>query len=432
MKKAVLIFVSLILVLGLSTAGIALYSYNTTTEEVVPSVRVNIAGQQLSPMGYTWSERLLFGVLEKSFSSEAEQPVTNLGTFEYGTLIGLDSPQGYETHIRLSHDNTLVFDGESGKYTEELTQSEGDYSLYITCERPRSSVDEGYGRFYFQAEFSVLPEPPEPAIFTSATTLMQGDIFAIRLHDIPDGVTPMAETDLGMSNFLQMGEGEWLAAIPIGNTREVGDYAVKVQAGELEWDMSVSVQEFDFPIQQLTIDTSSEQISTASSDAATAEFNNVMFSLFPVADEVMHWEGAFTVPAEGRITTHFGSIRITNGDPSSARSHWGMDIANAEGTPIYAPNNGRVIYADWLDATGYTLVIEHGGGLKTIYFHLSDIFVQVDDMVQKGEHIAAMGTTGYSTGSHLHYEVRIGEQAVSPEFLHEDTAGLYAVLAEPE
>jgi murein DD-endopeptidase MepM/ murein hydrolase activator NlpD len=103
-----------------------------------------------------------------------------------------------------------------------------------------------------------------------------------------------------------------------------------------------------------------------------------------------------------------------------------MDIAAPEGTPVFAPNNGRVVMAERLLNTGNTIVIEHGGGLKSYYFHLSRIDVTPEDRVEKGALIGAVGSTGYSTGPHLHYEMRIGNRPINPSMLFEADAGLYS------
>lgn len=97
-------------------------------------------------------------------------------------------------------------------------------------------------------------------------------------------------------------------------------------------------------------------------------------------------------------------------------SHNGVDIANKVGTPIYAADSGTVILAKGGYNGGYgnTIVIDHGGGKKTRYGHASKLFVRVGDVVAKGENIAAMGSTGRSTGPHLHFEVLINGARYNP------------------
>lgn len=96
--------------------------------------------------------------------------------------------------------------------------------------------------------------------------------------------------------------------------------------------------------------------------------------------------------------------------------HNGLDIGNKVGTPIYAADSGTVILSQGGYNGGYgnTIVIDHGGGKKTRYGHLSKLFVKVGDEVAKGENIGAMGSTGRSTGSHLHFEVLINGARYNP------------------
>lgn len=96
--------------------------------------------------------------------------------------------------------------------------------------------------------------------------------------------------------------------------------------------------------------------------------------------------------------------------------HTGVDIANKVGTPIYAADDGVVIIAQGGYNGGYgnTIVIDHGGGKKTRYGHASKLFVRVGDTVERGENIAAMGSTGRSTGSHLHFEILINGAKYNP------------------
>ncbi|MBM7566439.1 peptidoglycan DD-metalloendopeptidase family protein [Paenibacillus sacheonensis] len=96
--------------------------------------------------------------------------------------------------------------------------------------------------------------------------------------------------------------------------------------------------------------------------------------------------------------------------------HTGMDMAVPKGTPIYAAESGVVIVAQWWSDYGNCVIIDHGGGLWTIYGHIRDggIKVEKGQAVKRGQKIAEVGSTGMSTGNHLHFEVRLNEKAVNP------------------
>ncbi|SET10309.1 M23 family metallopeptidase [Anaerobranca gottschalkii] len=117
-------------------------------------------------------------------------------------------------------------------------------------------------------------------------------------------------------------------------------------------------------------------------------------------------------PTSGRITSPFGNRRhpITGGRDF----HTGIDIANSTGTPIYATAYGRVTVASYRGGWGNLVVIEHGYGYTTYYAHLSRIVVRPNQEVSRGQLIGYMGSTGSSTGPHLHYEVRVRGNPVNP------------------
>ncbi len=94
--------------------------------------------------------------------------------------------------------------------------------------------------------------------------------------------------------------------------------------------------------------------------------------------------------------------------------HTGLDIANKTGTPLYAAEAGTVEVSGWNNGYGYNVVINHGGGVKTRYAHASKLYVKIGDKVDRGEQIAAMGSTGRSTGPHIHFEVVVSGVRQNP------------------
>lgn len=120
----------------------------------------------------------------------------------------------------------------------------------------------------------------------------------------------------------------------------------------------------------------------------------------------------FIWPVEGRISGRFGNQRIYNGTPGSA--HSGMDIAAATGTPVRAPASGLVTFADDLYLTGGTVLIDHGYGISSNFLHLSRRDVAVGDRIERGEVLGAVGSTGRSTGPHLHWGMNWFDTRIDP------------------
>jgi murein DD-endopeptidase MepM/ murein hydrolase activator NlpD len=122
--------------------------------------------------------------------------------------------------------------------------------------------------------------------------------------------------------------------------------------------------------------------------------------------------GRFIWPVVGRITSGFG-YRI-HPIHHTRLNHTGLDISRPNGTPIKAADGGRVVMAGWYGGYGKCIIINHGKGHATLYGHLSRLGVSRGTNVGKGQTIGAVGSTGYSTGAHLHFEVRINGRPVNP------------------
>ena len=131
-----------------------------------------------------------------------------------------------------------------------------------------------------------------------------------------------------------------------------------------------------------------------------------------VGEESPGGPGAFSWPVTGTITSPFGWR--SNPFGGSPEFHQGLDIAAPSGTTVTAAAGGSVIMAQWYGGYGNYILIDHGGGYSTGYGHLSAIYVSNGQTVKRGQAIGAVGSTGASTGPHLHFEVRIDGKPVDP------------------
>ncbi|MDO5610406.1 MAG: peptidoglycan DD-metalloendopeptidase family protein [Pseudomonadota bacterium] len=135
-------------------------------------------------------------------------------------------------------------------------------------------------------------------------------------------------------------------------------------------------------------------------------------------DPRLDWQPPFIRPVEGRTSGRFGRQRVYNGQPGAA--HSGMDIAAATGTPIKAPAAGIITFANAdLYLTGGTVVLDHGFGISSNFLHLSRIDVKPGDHVRQGQVIGAVGSTGRSTGPHLHWGMNWFEIRIDPQTMLE-------------
>jgi murein DD-endopeptidase MepM/ murein hydrolase activator NlpD len=137
-----------------------------------------------------------------------------------------------------------------------------------------------------------------------------------------------------------------------------------------------------------------------------------MAEAFAIVTPERYWQGPFSAPVPGTATSSYGRLTVTNGKP--AGRHQGADFRAAAGTPIKAPNAGRVVIAQNLYFAGNTVILDHGLGVFSLLAHLSSIAVEPGVTVARGDLLGESGATGRVTGPHLHWAVRLGEISVDP------------------
>lgn len=278
---------------------------------------------------------------------------------------------------------------------------------------------------------SSKPEPvpkPEPVtvkgtfftVSVSPGKVDQGDLAVIRVS--PAGSTRLDRVEisgLGLpARFSRMGN-DFVALVGIPYTSKPAKraFTVKAPAGGKEATVSASLEVTSkkFPEERLYV--TKEQNDLLSDPGLDKDQEKVNRAKSSSVGEPL-WTGPFLMPVDGEITTEYGLVRYVN-DADNGR-HSGLDIAAKSGTPVLAANNGRVVLAEKLILTGYTVIIDHGLGLMTSYNHLSRIDIAVGASVKKGQTVGAVGSTGFSMGPHLHWTVSVGTTPTNPRPLLKD------------
>lgn len=175
--------------------------------------------------------------------------------------------------------------------------------------------------------------------------------------------------------------------------------------------LSVLVMKEEYPVQRLTLPSKMVDLDKKTLARVKIESKAVHEAF---AGFVPHplWKGRFVEPVRGKISGRFGSRRVINGQPR--KPHSGEDIAAPEGTPVLAMNDGMVrLTADHF-FSGKGVIVDHGLGLFSMYFHLSSVDVEHGQVVKKGQVIGKVGSTGRATGPHLHWGVRLNGSRVDP------------------
>ena len=174
-------------------------------------------------------------------------------------------------------------------------------------------------------------------------------------------------------------------------------------------------------VQKLTLPTGMVDLSKKRTDQVQKDISTLRDVLAARSRE-RYWEEGFLLPVQGRITTQFGVRRILNGKPRSP--HNGVDIAGKRGTPVKGANSGKVALTGEFYLSGNTVVIDHGWGVSTLYAHLDRIDVREGQEVRRGQILGTVGSTGRSTGPHLHFGAFIRGAKVNPLKLIEATENL--------
>jgi murein DD-endopeptidase MepM/ murein hydrolase activator NlpD len=204
----------------------------------------------------------------------------------------------------------------------------------------------------------------------------------------------------------------WQALVGIDLDRKPGAYRVTVDAGGgLTADETLTVLPKAFPTRRLTVDENFVN-PPASVEARIKRESALLASTYEHSSPERLWTAPFVRPVPQAANSRFGTRSVFNGQPRNA--HGGADFLSPAGTPIHAPNAGRVVVARDLYFSGNTVIIDHGQGVFSMLAHLSAIEVHEGDHVEAGDIVGKVGATGRVTGPHLHWAVRVNDARIDP------------------
>jgi murein DD-endopeptidase MepM/ murein hydrolase activator NlpD len=212
------------------------------------------------------------------------------------------------------------------------------------------------------------------------------------------------------------GGGEYRTLIGVHAKATSGMYPLDLKCVQGDDQVSVRIMlyviEGDFGVEYLTIP--SEKAALLDPALVTAEAERVAV-LTAVTTLPGAWGSAFDLPLAGEpvIADFYGVRRSYDGGPPVSY-HSGIDYAIPEGTAVYAPAPGRIVLAEPLQVRGNAVIVDHGRGVMTGYWHLSQIDVAAGQQIDRGDVLGQVGNTGLSTGAHLHWELRVLGVPVDP------------------
>lgn len=211
--------------------------------------------------------------------------------------------------------------------------------------------------------------------------------------------------------------GRYRTLIGIPAMTAPGIYALEIRAIQGDTQVSahsmIQVIEGNFGVQYLSFD---EQTSQLLDPQLVEQEAQQVWKLTVQATLPQRWQGPLALPLkveQPRISAPFGIRRSYGGGPPTAY-HSGVDYAVPAGTPVYAPAPGRVVLAEALQVRGNAVILDHGRGVMSGYWHLEQINVVLGQQVEAGDQLGLVGNTGLSTGAHLHWELRVMGVPVDP------------------
>ena len=266
---------------------------------------------------------------------------------------------------------------------------------------------------WVEASFSTDNTPPQVVLETHAPSVAQGRTLLLRARS---NEPVQLALERGEANRIAFSEaaGGYVAFLGLDVAAPVGTRTLKLVAR----DRAGNEATLEVPVQVVRGNYLAEQIVLApdlfrfiSSGQYDLELKQLDEYYSNSGNEKL-WDGVFELPVRGVISSGFGIDRTYNGQ--ERRRHLGTDFDVPVGTPVAAVARGKVVFAQSLPVRGSAVVLDHGVGVHSTYYHLSRIDVKPGDIVNRGQPIALSGATGMVTGPHLHFEVRIAGVAVDP------------------
>ena len=255
----------------------------------------------------------------------------------------------------------------------------------------------------------------KPGLVVNSPTARQGGTLLLQITR--SDASAMNATVNGRNFPLTRAAGYFYGLVGVSRCAKLGNFSIALsetkQSGETANEsMPITVAATAFPLDAINLPPSKAAIL---SDAAMVQRENAQVAALAAKYTSMRlWNGAFRQPINTYITEYFGTRRSYNGGAVNPCGHEGMDFGAPSGTPFYSDARGRVVFAGPTQVRGNLVMVDHGLGVFSGFYHQSAIAVQVGQMVEAGDLIGKVGSTGLSTGPHLHWSMWVNGEYVDP------------------
>lgn len=241
------------------------------------------------------------------------------------------------------------------------------------------------------------------------TVVDPGGVFQVKAQDTEDPRAQAEATFSGTTRRLEPVNGVLRALVAAPASMKAGTYPVHVVVNGQRLQARITVRAKHFPRQNIKMSAGKTSLMDPKILAKEREILNAAWATHTPRPL---WSEPFVVPSPGRSSSAWGRIRTVNGKPWG--QHQGADISAATGVPVKATNAGTVVVAQTLWMRGKTVVLDHGLGVFSMYNHLNRVDVKPGETVDRAQVIGTVGATGFVTGPHLHWEIRVGATSVNP------------------
>ncbi|MBW1981559.1 MAG: M23 family metallopeptidase [Deltaproteobacteria bacterium] len=253
--------------------------------------------------------------------------------------------------------------------------------------------------------------------------LVQGSVAKLVVSEVDEHSLVRGSWQGKPLGFYPLGPGKYGSLIGVDLGLPPGKYPLKIRVETggkttMLWQEDIQVVKKFYGIERLQLPERMVKLDSRTLKRVRRE-QQVFRQLWNKWTPERYWTGSFLKPVNGKLLSPFGRRRIINNEPRSP--HSGIDLRARQGEPVMAANRGRVVLVGDYFFPGRSVVIDHGQGLFTMYFHLSKVKVQQGSMVERGTVIGLAGASGRASGPHLHWGVRLDGARVNPVELLEAT-----------